>query len=155
MDYFYIYIAAEDVAKKCVDLSSYEGRRLTDGSGNSLYEAVHITEQDYDLIDEYTREAAHMLSANARYVIADLNIEDWDSDHDQRELEFACVSSRLADTAQYSQIMLDFIALFAMYKWLEDKAKDRSEAYKLMADNMMTAFIRQSHKKPKPNLEDY
>ena len=138
-----------DILDDCVALSSYEGRRLTDGSGNSLYEVVHITTQDTDFVTRHILTAADMLFAHARYVLRDMEVTG-------TAILFSYEpSSGIASLSNREKLIREILSSHAMMLWLADKSPERSEAYKLMTENLLASFDRSAHRKVKPNLEDY
>ena len=101
---------------RCQELSSFEGRRLTDGQGNSMYEQAHITDQDKPLIQGMVRKAVEMANSRLSSSVG--------------EIGFSLTPSQ----------QVEIVAAYVMYLWLEDKSKERSDCYLAMTEQMVSAF---------------
>lgn len=144
-------IQFENIFSKCQDLSSFEGGRLTNANGESLYDEVHITNQDRVLIHHLVDMATSTLHSSARYAFTDImQSEDGESIY----IDLA-PSNALDSGEKNSKLVEETIVTFVLMKWLEDKNVERSKAYEVMFNNMLASFVRVAYRKHAPNLDDY
>ena len=139
----------EEIYDKCRDLSSAEGRRIMDAEGKSLYEAVHLTAQDKPLVFTMADEAASMVQAALRYAITDIAY-----DPDGGTITFV-EGNALNKRSNADKLMLEALSAYVMMRWLDDKSRERSDAYKLIYENMLAAYVRTAYSKQAPKLSDY
>lgn len=138
-----------DIFNKCQDLSSFEGRRIKDAQGQSLYPIVHITEQDKPYIDILTSEAMSAVHASARYAFADVS-------YDNSGINVTFVDGNAKNVSgDVEKVLTECIAMYVMQQWLSDKDETRSKAYELIYTNMLASFTRLAYRKHAPNLSDY
>ena len=141
-------IAYDDIFSKCQMLSSFEGGRLTDAQGESLYPVVHITDQDKPLIKHLTGQAMTAVHAAARYAFEDVSQGD--------EISIALLAGNAKVSSSDAQKTLEeCLAMYVMQYWLENKEPERSKAYGTMFENMLGAFTRLAYRKHAPSLNDY
>lgn len=118
-------IEFDSMFTRCQELSSFEGRRLTDGQGNSMYEQAHITDQDKPLIQGMVRKAVEMANSRLSSSVG--------------EIGFSLTTSQQVQTGAL-KLLEEIVAAYVMYLWLEDKSKERSDCYLAMTEQMMSAF---------------
>ena len=129
----------------CKDLALYEAGRLKDGGGHSLYDAVVIGEQDEPQMELYIGAGAAELVRQLVYLTDESSIGNGSV-----QIAFIEESSRTLPTVD---TMVHAIASYAMQRWLQDKDTARSEAYGLIAANMVAA-IRRSVKRKRARLNN-
>lgn len=114
-----------NIYKKCEALSSFEGRNITDGEGETAYQTVHITQQDkpfiYRLVRLQTEEAGRAIRSCAGELVLDEESAETESSGD-------------------SKIVEELVATGVIASWLEDKSAERSSAYRNMFYNMAQAI---------------
>ena len=118
-------IEFDSMFTRCQELSSFEGRRLTDGQGNSLYADTHITEQDKPLIQTLVRKAVEMANSRLSSSVGDIAFSTTHSQQEQTRAQ---------------KLLEEIVTAYVMYLWLEDKSKERSNCYKEMTEQMTAAF---------------
>ncbi len=136
---------------RCTMLSSYEGRNITDGSGESMYDSVHITDQDKDLVLYYINEAVNAVETELGYHLESVERVATTTGGDPDAYEFTFISEPYF-TEPGQRRLGEVIETFAMSRWLEDKSESRGASYKLMYDNLMQALIN-SIRKNRPTLD--
>lgn len=142
-------ILLTDIFSQCQDLSSFEGRRIKDAQGQSLYPIVHITEQDKPLIDVHIHGAMSTIHAGARYAISDVSYDD-------TSISITFVDGNAKNiSGDAEKVLKECISMYVMQHWLEDKDEARSKAYELMYTNLLASFARLAYRKHAPSLEDY
>ena len=139
-------ITFEDIFSQSQDLSSYEGRTIVNGDGESMYESVHLTEQDMPIVNVSISHALSQIAAALRLVINDV----------ARTADGGVVITLVKDRTLNvggctDKAMKELLASYVMYEWLQDKSETRSEAYKLIFENMLAA-IRSTISRKRPTL---
>ncbi len=114
----------KNIYAKCRLLSSFEGGRLTDGQGESMYAQVHMTDQDTPLIDGLTDKGAEWLNGRFSSTLGGVSLND----------------AVPGETRGAQKMAEEIVAARVMAGWLEDKSKERSESYARMADQMALAL---------------
>lgn len=142
-------IKYEDIYAKCRDLSSVEGRRIVNAEGESLYDIVHLTEQDKPIVNTMADEAASVVQAAMRYAITDIVY-----DAEGGTITFV-EGNVLNKKSNADKLMMEAISAYVMMRWLDDKSRERSDAYKLIYENMLAAYVRTAYSKQAPKLSDY
>lgn len=144
-------ITYESIIEQCKTLSSFEGSRLTDAQGESLYPIVRITEQDEPLIKSYAEQAVEHIHASARYAIGNVSY----SDATKITLTYNAGNALGNVPNDTAKVLNECIAMYVMQKWLENKSEERAKAYELMFTNLLATFKMLAHNKPKPSLSNY
>ena len=135
-------ISYTDIMETCKDLALYEAGRLRDGGGASMYDEVQISEQDEPQMELYIGAGAAELVRQLVYLTEESSIGNG-----RVQIDFIEESSRTLPTVD---TMVHAIASLAMQRWLQDKDTARSEAYGLIAANMVAAVKRSiTRKRPK------
>lgn len=120
--------------------SSFEGGRLTDGQGESLYAQTRITDQDSPLISDMIDRAVEQLNGQFSSTLGEVALKN---DMGNTEAE---------ESTGTQKVVEELVATNVMARWLEDKSKERSESYARMYSQMAHAL----RTKLKPTLmEDY
>lgn len=118
-------IIFDNIYNRCQELSSYEGRSITNGEGESLYSQVHITSQDKPLLKSLAYSAS--IQANARLSSTTGSITlDMNSAH--------------SSSTGTQKLVEEVLVAAVMSLWLEDKSQTRSQAYGLMFSQMASAL---------------
>lgn len=142
-------IAYTDIYDMCQDLSSFEGRRITNASGESMYSDVHITTQDEPFVRTFVDEAVSLVHSATRYAIRDVT-------RDTTKITLTPTAGSVLETSvNAKKVLTETLSMFVMRCWLEDKSAERSKAYGLMFDSMLASFVRLTYRKNAPNLSDY
>lgn len=142
-------ILYEDIFDKCQGLSSFEGRRLKDASGKSMYPEVHITEQDKPLIQVLAYGAMTAVHAAARYAVEDVEYTD-------EGITVLFIDGNAKNVSGDAQkVLTECLSMHIMQHWLEDKEPKRSEAYGGMYQNLLASFTRLAYRKYAPSLKNY
>jgi len=142
-------ITYNSILSMCRELSSFEGRRLIDSQGESIYPEVLITAQDEPFITRFIKEGASAIHSAIRYALADVSA-------DANKVSFSpVVGNGLERASDATKLLTETLAMYVMQRWLADKADDRAKAYALIYDNMLASLTRVAHRKYAPTLSDY
>ena len=137
-------IAFADIFSTCQELSEFEGRRIKDASGESLYSEVLITEQDEALVSRLAADAAYLLEARI------LSIDSSEVNPATHDITITFVADALLKTASEDEVT-HVIASYVLWKWLEDKDETRHKAYELIFTTALSA-LRSSIRRKRPTL---
>lgn len=142
-------ISYADIFSKCQDLSSFEGRRLKDVNGESLYPIVHITEQDEPLILSLVAQGLASIHASSRYAFDDIT-------YNTNGATVTFVDGNAKNiSGDATKVLSECVAMYVMQQWLLDKDETRAKAYELMFTNMLGSFTRLAYRKHAPDLNNY
>lgn len=139
----------DDIFDKVQMLSSYEGGRITDAQGESLYEEVHVTEQDKDRIIQLARESCTAIQAAARYAFEDVSY-----DATGVTMQFG-TGNNMNQNSSALQVAKEVVVSYIMQHWLEDKNAERSKSWGEVFTNMLASLVRIAYRKHAPKLDDY
>lgn len=128
-----VAIDYDDIYKACETLSSYVAREQTDGSGNSLYEHIHILQRDRDLLMQYAVEATVDLGKKL-LPFGQFNTQP-DSQLGQGSINFVFDSSYDVPNG-FRDLVERFIIDWTMSAWLLDKTEERATYYKAEAERL-------------------
>lgn len=133
-----------DIFSTCQELSEFEGRRIKNASGESIYSEVLITEQDEALVSHLAADAAYLLEARI------LSIDSSEIDPGTHDITITFAEDAQLKTASEDEV-LHVIASYVLWKWLEDKDETRHKAYELIFTTALNA-LRGSIRRKRPTL---
>lgn len=136
-----------DIFEKAQMFSSFEGGRLYDGNGETLFPVVNITDQDSDLISEYSKQAVNQIASTLRFAIDSTTITD-----SVYTLTFV-TDTALNTNRNTTQHIQEAIVAYVMEKWLENKSPERSASYKQIFTDMLGTLVHATNR-VRPTLDD-
>lgn len=142
-------IELTDILTQVQMLSAFEGRRIVDANGQSMFEEVLVTEQDSDFISHLVDDCCTAIHAAARYAFNEVVYDDGEV-----TLTFNHRSA-MAESASAEKVATEVVSAYVMQHWLEDKSAERSKAYEQMFADLLASLVRLAHSKRAPKLEDY
>lgn len=134
-----------NIWEKACRLSRFEGRRMTDAQGESMYDAVALDDRDAPFAYDFVRRAAATLGAALGHVVESCT-EGGDGG-----VEVVFVDEkrlRVPDVDTLAMLM----AVRVMEQWLADKSKERSTYYGEMFAEVLTT-VRMGCVKARPKIE--
>lgn len=137
-----------DIISRCKDISAYEGGRINDANGNSMFSIVRITEQDYDLLKEFVKQSATTISEIIRFAIEDTQF-------DATGVTFTFLSdTRLhGDCNDTEEAIEGTIVSYVMTQWLSNKSTERTKAWSEIYAEQIRLLPR-AFKKKRPTLDN-
>lgn len=133
-------ISFASIFTRCQNASSYEGQRLRDSEGKSLYEVVHITEIDKTLIYEYALECAGLIAKELRFALEGVSYVD-KGDTTFNFITDLSLHGRTDDTNMKKDIE-GTITAYVMWTWLSNKDTNRSNVWHAIYDTMFKSLPR-------------
>ena len=141
-------ILYSDIFDKCEALSAYESKQAVDSNGETMFERVHLIDQDRDLIIHYANECGSILDKLLRFVISDTQYTStgidftWISDTS----DYGLNASNLED--DITEIIVDYC--FAQY--LSNILPDRSKFWSANASAQLDV-IQRKFTRSRPTLD--
>lgn len=146
-------ITFQSIYEQAEELSIFEGRRIRDAQGESLYSTIAITEQDKPIVARYAADAAYLLEARV-LAIDSVTIgtpsgstATADNAHDIT-ISFVSDANLLTNVDNETRSV---ITAYVMWQWLSDKDETRHKAYELIFTTALSA-LRSSIKRKRPTL---
>lgn len=137
-----------NIFNRCQDISSYEGGRIVDDKGDSMYSVVHMTEQDKPLIEEYVKQSVESIRTQLYYAIDSIS-----EDAEGVSISFISDQRLNADTAEARKSTESVITSYVMWQWLADKSDERAKAWSEIYNEMLRVMPMHTRKK-KPVLDE-
>lgn len=150
-----LQIAKSAVMNEVAKQTSYIGLKLTEADGTNAYDQVFTTNDDYEMLERYWREAVNATTGNLKKYIK--NVSDTPPPHsvDKEEVfEMELAMPNRYDDSQTGTIQASLFSYFTnsiSSKWLAMTHREDSEYYDAYAKMNMDDILKKINYKRPPS----
>ena len=138
----------QNVAKRAMKLSAYDARDAVDANGETQFVSNRMTDSDLPAVEEWTREAAHILESRMAPVLT------CDGEYDEVGVTWSvihdCKGNGFVKSAE------EALAAWVLSQWFANRQTAMSERYAGVWANMSLAAVKllKVRKRPVRPVED-